>query len=135
MPTTDATESALRAASERLLRGEPTRSDGSLTVASLAVEAGVSRATAYRYPQALSEFRRMVTDRTDANVPSSSLRQEIQDLRAEDRRIRQQHAQELRDLRCSINILAQQVQLLTLENRDLSLTVERHAGPTRINRH
>lgn len=133
MPTTDAAESALRAASERLLRGEPTRSDGSLTVASLAVEAGVSRASAYRHPHVLTEFRNLVADR-EAAVPSASLRQEVQALKGAERRLRQEHAREVRELRSSINVLAQQVQLLTLENQRLSTAADRSDRVTRIDR-
>lgn len=134
MPTTDATESALRAASERLLRGEPTRSDGSLTVASLAVEAGVSRASAYRHPRVLAEFQNLVADREDAAAPSTSLRQEVQTLKAAERRLRQEHAREVRELRSSINVLAQQVQLLALENQRLSMAADRSDRVTRIDR-
>ncbi|QES47584.1 hypothetical protein DEJ50_06835 [Streptomyces venezuelae] len=134
MPTTDPPETALRAASERLLRGEPTRSDGSLTVASLAVEAGVSRASAYRYPHVLAEFRNLVADREEAATPSASLRQEVQALKGAERRLRQEHAREVRELRSSINVLAQQVQLLTLENQRLSKAAERSDRVTRIDR-
>lgn len=134
MPTTDPTEAALRAASERLLRGEPTRSDGSLTIAALAVEAGVSRASAYRHPHVLTEFRSLVAGREDAATPSASLRQEVQALRATERRLRREHAREVRELRSSINVLAQQVQLLTLENQRLSKVADRSDRVTRIDR-
>jgi hypothetical protein len=134
VPTTDATETALRAASERLLRGESTRSDGSLTVASLAVEAGVSRASAYRHPLVLTEFRTLVADREEAATPSASLRQEVQTLKSAERRLRQEHAREVRELRTSINVLAQQVQLLTLENQRLSQAADQRNHVTRIDR-
>nr|WTB11985.1 hypothetical protein OG546_49305 [Streptomyces antimycoticus] len=134
MPTTDATETALRAASQRLLREEPTRSDGSLTVASLAVEAGVSRASAYRHPHVLTVFRNLVAEREDAATPSASLRQEVQSLKAAERGLRQEHAREVRELRSSINVLAQQVQFLTLENQRLSQTSSHHDRVTRIDR-
>ncbi|MET8326552.1 hypothetical protein [Streptomyces sp. NPDC005181] len=134
MPTTDPTETALRAACERLLLGEPTRSDGSLTVASLAVEAGVSRASAYRHPHVLAEFRNLVSNREDAAVASASLRQEVQALKTAERRLRQEHAREVRELRSSINVLAQQVQLLTLENQRLSRAADGSDRVARINR-
>ncbi|WP_328308425.1 hypothetical protein OG432_05865 [Streptomyces sp. NBC_00442] len=134
MPTAEPIEAALKAASERLLRGEPTRSDGSLTVASLAVEADVSRASAYRYPQVLAEFRNLVAEREDAAAPSASLRQEVQSLKAAERGLRQEHAREVRELRSSINVLAQQVQFLTLENQRLSQASSHHDRVTRIDR-
>lgn len=134
MPTPEPIETALHAASERLLRGEPTRSDGSLTVAALAVEAGISRASAYRYPHVLAEFRDRVADRDEAATPSASLRQEIQALKGAERRLRQEHAREVRELRSSINLLAQQVQLLTLENQRLSEATARSDHVTRIDR-
>ncbi|MFB6957553.1 hypothetical protein ACFCYB_10995 [Streptomyces sp. NPDC056309] len=134
MPTTERIETALRAAGERLLKGEPMRSDGSLTVASLAVEAGVSRSTAYRCPEVVDEFRSLVSEREDAAAPPTSLRQEVQSLKAAERRLRQEHAREVRELRSSINVLAQQVQLLTLENQRLSQAADRSDRITRIDR-
>jgi hypothetical protein len=41
----------------RLLEGRPDRTEGALTVANLALEAGVSRATANRAADLLAEFR------------------------------------------------------------------------------
>lgn len=99
MPTSEHIEEALRAASDRLLRGEPTRSDGALTVASLAVEAGVSRASAYRCPQAVAEFRKLVAEQEDTASSAMTLRQEVQTLRAAERQLRKEHAREVRDLR------------------------------------
>ncbi|MER7517857.1 hypothetical protein [Streptomyces sp. NPDC126499] len=132
MPTTERIAAALRAAGERLLKGEPMRSDGSLTVASLAAEAGVSRASAYRCPDVVDEFRNLVAEREDAAAPPASLRQEVQALKAAERRLRQEHAREVRELRSSINVLAQQVQLLTLENQRLSEAANRNDRVTRI---
>ena len=50
-------QAALRAAMKRLLDGRPERTDGALTVANLAREAGVSRATANRAGDLLAELR------------------------------------------------------------------------------
>ena len=49
-PVSRSTEEALRAALARLAAGDAVQSDGRLTVANLAREAGVSRATANRAP-------------------------------------------------------------------------------------
>jgi hypothetical protein len=48
LPVSRTTEEALRQALARLIDGCPTRTDGRLTVANLAREAGMSRATANR---------------------------------------------------------------------------------------
>lgn len=56
-PVSTATEGALREALTRLVSGNAFRLDGRLTVADLAREAGVSRATANRAPAILAELR------------------------------------------------------------------------------
>ncbi|MFD9318331.1 hypothetical protein ACFWDQ_11595 [Streptomyces sp. NPDC060053] len=67
-------------------------------------------------------------------MPSTSLRQEVQALKSAERRLRQEHAREVRELRTSINVLAQQVQLLTLENQRLSEAADQRNRVTRIDR-
>jgi hypothetical protein len=59
-PVSHATEEALREAMARLLAGRPVKTDGRLTVVNLAIEAGVSRATANRAVGLLAHFRRAV---------------------------------------------------------------------------
>ena len=59
-PVSHATEEALREAMARLLAGRPVKTDGRLTVVNLAIEAGVSRATANRAVGLLVDFRRAV---------------------------------------------------------------------------
>ncbi|MFF9638841.1 helix-turn-helix domain-containing protein [Streptomyces bacillaris] len=71
MSVTPAAHAALTQAMDRLLTGEPQHSDGSLTVASLAREAGVSRATAYRATEALETFRQHVDERTSGVAPAT----------------------------------------------------------------
>ncbi|AGP54400.1 hypothetical protein [Streptomyces rapamycinicus] len=110
------------------------RSDGSLTVASLAAEAGVSRASAYRCPEVVDKFRNLVAEREYAAALPASLRQEVQSLKAAERELRQEHAREVRELRSSINVLAQQVQFLTVENQRLSQAPSHHDRVTRIDR-
>ncbi|GGT69485.1 hypothetical protein GCM10010207_80070 [Streptomyces atratus] len=80
----------------------------------------------------MDEFRNLVAEREDAAAPPVSLRQEVQALKAVERRHRQEHAREVRELRSSINVLAQQVQLLTLENQRLSKAANRNDRVTRI---
>ena len=57
-PVSAATKQALRDAIERLLAGHSLRTDGRLTVVNLAIEAGVSRATANRATELLADYRR-----------------------------------------------------------------------------
>jgi len=54
------TDDALREAAGRLLGGTPLRSEGTLTIRGLALEAGVSRASIYR-SSVLAEFREFDT--------------------------------------------------------------------------
>lgn len=110
------------------------RSDGSLTVASLANEAGVSRASAYRCPQAVADFRKLVAEQEDTASSSMTLRQEVQALKAAERELRQAHAREVRELRTSINVLAQHVQFLTLENQRLLQANDQCGRVTRLDR-
>jgi len=56
-PTGPKSEAALRAAMARLLDGRPEHTDRALTIANLAREAGVSRATANRAADLLAKFR------------------------------------------------------------------------------
>lgn len=60
------TEQALQAAMQRLLSGAAIKTDGRLTVANLAIEAGVSRATANRAASVLAEFRPAAAHRAKA---------------------------------------------------------------------
>jgi hypothetical protein len=57
-PVSTSTEQALRLALTRIVSGNASRTDGLLTVANLAREAGVSRATANRAPAILAELRK-----------------------------------------------------------------------------
>ncbi|MGW3466436.1 hypothetical protein ACWDE9_45995 [Streptomyces olivaceoviridis] len=82
MSVTPAVHAALTQAMDRLLAGEPQHSDGSPTVASLAREAGISRATAYRATEALETFRRRVDERTSGPGVPATLRERIRELQA-----------------------------------------------------
>ncbi len=70
-------DEALSAAMDRLLEGKPVKSDGRLTIANLAREAGVSRATANRATNILTKFRqaveqKRVMEQTTNSAPLSS---------------------------------------------------------------
>jgi homoaconitase/3-isopropylmalate dehydratase large subunit len=58
MPISAATKEALLDAMERLLAGQALKTDGRLTAVNLAIEAGVSRATANRATELLTDYRR-----------------------------------------------------------------------------
>ncbi|MFE3280704.1 hypothetical protein [Nocardia sp. NPDC059239] len=79
------TAAALQKALERLLDGEPTCTDGELTVANLAREAGVSRATANRATAILARLRTERADRqpgTHSEIPAT-LRARVRQLESE----------------------------------------------------
>ncbi|MEV6867616.1 hypothetical protein AB0M44_42335 [Streptosporangium subroseum] len=125
MSVTEQAAAALQAAMERLLTGEPDRSDGALTVASLAREAGVSRATAYRVGEVLQRFRQRVDERASGPDVPATLRERIHELTGELREARRARHEEIQGLRRSVEVLAQQVQALTLDNHALRTALER----------
>ncbi len=98
-PVSTTTERALLDAMGRLLDGCPRVSDGKLTVVNLAIEAGVSRATANRAPKVLEIFRQAVA--------SSTSRRNLPDQQAETDRAK-------RLLRADENVLAQHRQVREL---------------------
>lgn len=103
-------EAALRAAMARLLDGRPERTDGALTVANLAREAGVSRATANRAADLLAEFR--AAEAPQRRSSPHALKQRIRSLEAELRAVR---GAEMAELRTLTRTLAQHIQILTLQ--------------------
>jgi hypothetical protein len=113
-----ATDNALRQAASRLLAGAPLRGDGALTVQNVAVEAGVSRASAYRSP-VLVEFRQGVANQEGHAPGTSSLQDENRGLRAELKELRSRHAAEAARLRADADGLLQLVQVLTVEREAL----------------
>lgn len=118
MSTSVQSETALRAAMERLLAGQPTRSSGKLTVAELAREAGLSLATTKRADAVLGEFRagRAAIDPAHVRPADEALRDENRDLKRQLAQTRKQRAGEVRRLEHAIETLAQQVQALALDN-------------------
>ena len=112
-PVSAATLTSLRDAMARLLSNRPIRTDGRLTVANLAREAGVCRATANRAETVLNEFRIALRDRRRAPVARSS-KARIKELEAEVTLLRGQERHEVCQLRQAVQIMAQQVQVLAL---------------------
>ena len=70
-PVSAATLTSLRDAMARLFANRSKHTDGRLTVANLAREAGVCRATANRAETVLNEFRTALGDRRRAPVARS----------------------------------------------------------------
>lgn len=95
---------------QRLLDGRAERTDGALTVANLAREAGVSRATANRAGALLAEFR-AAEERRRGSSPRV-LKERIRALEAELRAVR---GAEMAELRAFARTLAQHIQVLTLQ--------------------
>lgn len=89
----------LREAMERLLAGEPSASAGDLTVSGWAREAGVHRATPYRFPELLEEFSGRVeaTHREDG-TDLDRLRTQLRELEAEIERARHERSERERSL-------------------------------------
>ncbi len=112
-PVSQKTEDALRAAMMRLLEGTSVHTDGRLTIANLAREAGVSRATANRATAVLAEFRAAEARFRSGSV--AGLKERIRELEAE---LQAARGRELAELRATIKTLAQHIQILALENEE-----------------
>jgi hypothetical protein len=112
-PVSQKTEDALRAAMNRLLEGASEHTDGRLSVANLAREAGVSRATANRAIAVLAEFRAAEARFRSGSV--AGLKERVRELEAE---LRAARGGELAELRATIKTLAQQIQILALEGEE-----------------
>ena len=128
MTVTPQALAALQAAADRLLAATPLRSDGSLTVAALAREAGVSRATAYRATEVIEDFRRRVDERGESPAIPATLRERVRELKGELREARTARNEEITDLRRSVDTLAQHVQALTLDNQALRNELHRRSN-------
>jgi hypothetical protein len=111
--TTDRERDQIRAAMDRLLAGTPLRSDGALTVVSLAVEADVKRhVLTHRHTDLKDQFYARV--RAQGHVPASE-----QELRAELEITKHklgETREENRQLKASVEALARIVNILTVEN-------------------
>lgn len=119
---------AIREAMTRLLEGEPVRSDGKLTIKSLAEEAGVKRwLLTHRHTDLQAEFR----DRTAAHgtdpAPVRALKERLETLTEDNRRLREQ----LREAKGTIAMLERHIAVEALEAAR-SPTTSSEAGPPRL---
>ena len=112
MTNDDTQRRTIRDAMDRLLAGDPIRSDGNLTIKSLADEAGVKRwLLTHRHTDLQDEFRDKI--RTRGSTPEA-----MRALVARNEELRQQLKQardELRQSRSENNHYARVIQVLTLE--------------------
>ncbi|MEU6973589.1 hypothetical protein AB0A71_38885 [Kitasatospora aureofaciens] len=112
----DKERDSIRAAMDRLLVGTPLRSDGALTVVSLAVEADVKRhVLTHRHTDLKDEFYAKV--RARGNVPESERK-----LREELRKTKERLAEateEIKRLQGEVDMFARVVNVLEVENDQL----------------
>ncbi len=102
-PVSAQSQTMLREAMARLLAGRPRVTDGRLTVANLAREAGVGRSTANRAVDVLDAFRGSAKRASCLRAPEVAAAAN-----------RSRDATEIANLKATVNQLAQQVQRLAL---------------------
>ena len=117
---------AIREAMTRLLDGQPVRSDGKLTIKSLAEEAGVKRwILTHRHQDLQAEFRDRIaahgTDPEPVRLLRAQLASAVEDNK--DLRVR------LRDAKATISMLERQIAVEALEGHGSADSGER---PTRL---
>ena len=122
----------IKAAFDALMAGRPQLTDGQLTVSNICREAGISRASFYRSPQA-AVIRNALADSAGTQRPErEDLRAKVRELATADKKLRSEHAREIRDLRATVRTYANQIQIITLhasqlhdDNRRLLARLER----------
>lgn len=103
---------------ERIMIGNAEHTDGTLTVAALCAEAGISRATYYRSP--LAKIITGLLHEPDAPRPQTDvLTAEIARLKRAERALRSQYAAERRETHTTIAAYANHIQALSLRNAEL----------------
>jgi len=104
---------AIREAMTRLLEAQPVRSDGKLTIKSLAEEAGVKRwVLTHRHQDLQAEFRDRIAAHGTDPEPVRALKERVETLTAENRRLREQ----LRETRSTIAMLERHIAVEALES-------------------
>jgi len=119
---------AIREAMTRLLDGQPVRSDGKLTIKSLAEEAGVKRwILTHRHQDLQAEFRDRIAAHGTDPEPVRVLKERVETLTEDNRRLREQ----LREAKGTIGMLERHIAVEALEaNR--SPTLSTGASPPRL---
>ncbi len=133
--TRAATSERLDQALTRLLAGQPSVTDGELTVSNLCREAGVGRDSYYRTPAVVARF---TTARTTAATPGTELaqlRDRAATLAREVKDGKRDHAAQISELEDQVKTYAGQIQVLALANHELKEENQRlrnwleHAAP------
>ena len=115
-PISAAAYAAIEAAIVRLLTKRDDRE--TLTIARLALEAGLSRATLYRVPEVLDRFRAALEQRNRDDETALPNPARLNQLEAEIATLRGRESDEMRDLRLTNRNLAQHIQALSLLARE-----------------
>ena len=119
---------AIREAMTKLLGGQPVRSDGKLTIKSLAEEAGVKRwILTHRHQDLQIEFRDRIAAHGTDPEPVRALKERVETLTEENRRLREQ----LRETRSTIAMLERHIAVEALETARSS-TTSSEARPPRL---
>jgi chromosome segregation ATPase len=106
----------IRAAMDRILEGNPERSNGALTVVALALEAGVPRnALTQRHTDLKNEFYQRIKEKGTDNGDEARLRATITRLKT----TLAAKNKELTQLRADVPALVRAVNQLTMENQQL----------------
>mgnify|MGYP001424736233 FL=1 len=114
---------AIRDAMTRLLDGAPIRSDGKLTIKSLADEAGVKRwLLTHRHTDLQAEFRARIDSHGRDPEPVQRLKQELQHLEQDNKRLRE----DLRQAKATVALLERHIAVDALEQLRRRTGDDRH---------
>lgn len=123
--TRPSTQARLEQALTRLLAGQPTTTDGELTISNLCREAAVGRDSYYRSPQTFKDSVAAAQANRQAQQPELvTLREEITCLKRERTQAARDQAATMRELEARIKIYANEIQIQTLRNAELQDQVQ-----------
>ncbi|MFF7579136.1 hypothetical protein ACFZBE_29790 [Streptomyces sp. NPDC008061] len=117
--TLPSTDEKLSQALTQLLAGQPTRTNGELTVTNLCLEAGVGRDSFYRSP-IKDDFAACRTNVNTHKPETARLREEIRQLTAAHKAKRAVRVRAQRELEDHLHSYANQFQALTVDNHRLA---------------
>ncbi|MEV4049567.1 hypothetical protein AB0J55_00105 [Amycolatopsis sp. NPDC049688] len=118
--TRSTTQARLEQALNRLLAGQPTASDGDLTISTLCREAGVGRDSYYRSPQQFKDSVVAAFAHREAQQPELvALREEVSALKRARKEADRDHTRTVHELEATIRLYANQIQVLALRNAEL----------------